>query len=315
MKRKDKRAARKAEPAVAGELPSPEAMQRFGRVVALALKEGASAIHVGPGFDEATQRSVPRLALRVGGELRERERLSEEDYRELLSRTKQMADLDMAEQRLPQDGRMMLTIGGRSVDLLVSTAPTVLGERLCLRVREPGERPSGLAGLGLTGGVEAAVRRWCAGGRGLVLLCGPASPGREALYGLLAEARGHVASVEDPVESVLPGVDQVQVDPRIGLTAARAIRAAMRQDVDVLGIGELRGPEEADVAVEAALAGRLVFAQVAAADAAVAVARMSSWVFDKAAFSRALVGVLVSSREGRAGAVRFEAVESSAVLR
>ncbi len=305
-----KRKSKKAEPAVAGTIPSREAMQRFGRVVGLALKEGASAIHVGPVFDEATQRSVPRLALRVGGELSERERLSDEDYRELLSRTKQMADLDLAEQRLPQDGRMMLSIGGKSVDLLVNTTPTVLGERLCLRLCEQRARPSGLAGLGIAGKVEATVRGWCGRGSGLVLLCGTAFRGREALYALLAEARGHVASVEDPVESVLPGVDQVQVDPRLGLTAARALRAALRQDVDVLGIGELRGPEEADLAVEAALAGRLVLAQVSAADATAAIARVTSWVFDQAGFSRALLGVLASTRDDRDGVARYEAEEA-----
>lgn len=304
---------RAVEAAVAGALPSTEALQRFGRVVGLAMKEGASAIHVGPVFDVAMQRSVPRLSLRVGGELSERERLSDEDYRELLSRTKQMADLDLAEQRLPQDGRMMLSIGGKSVDLLVNTAPTVLGERICLRLCEHKERPAGFSGLGLSEKVEATVRGWLGGGRGLVLLCGAACQGREALYALLAEARGHVASVEDPVESVLPGVDQVQADPRIGLTAARAIRAAMRQDLDVLGIGELRGPEETDLAVEAALAGRLVIAQVAAADAAGAVARVTSRVFDPAAFKRAFVGVLVSTRDGRASVPRFEAMEAHAV--
>ncbi len=306
MKKKDKTVATSPEPAVAGTLPSAEAMKRFGRVVGLALKEGASAVHVGPVFDEATQRSVPRLALRVRGELSERERLSDEDYRELLSRTKQMADLDLAEQRLPQDGRMMLSIGGKSVDLLVNTAPTVLGERLCLRLSGHGERPAGLAGLGIAGEALAAVRRWLGVGRGLVLVCGTAFRGREVLYALLAEARGHVASVEDPVESVLPGVDQIQADHRIGLTAARAIRAALRQDVDALGIGELRGPEEADLAVEAALAGRLVIAQVAAADAEAARARVTSWAFDQAALSRALLGVLASTREDGGHEARFD---------
>lgn len=302
--------------AQAGVLPPPDALARFGRLVGLAVKEGATAIHVGPVFDEETQRSVPRLALRVGGSLTERERLGDDDYRDLLARVRQMADLDLAEQRLPQEGRMMLSLGGKEVDLLVNLSPTALGERLCLRILAPGERRPELSDVLPREALDAA-RRWLARPWGLVVLCGaPAVAHRGLYYAVLAEARsrGHVASVEDAVESTLSGVTQIQTDRRIGLTPARAIRAAMRQDPNVLGIGDLREAEEAELAVEATLTGHVVVAQVSATDAAAALARLSSWVFDTAPLARALAGVL-ARRLDDTGEVSFDALDASDAVR
>ncbi len=275
-------------------LPPREALEKFGRLVREALKEGASAIHVGNEFDETTQRSVPRLHFRVGRELREMRRLSEPEYADLLARAKQMSDLDLAERRLPQDGRMMLGIDGKRIDLLVSTMPCVLGEHLCLRLFEHAQLAGGVAELDLPAGASATVRAWCRRPYGLVLVAGPAFPMHGGVYySLLAEARGgrQVVTVEDPVESVLAGVHQVQVEPRFGFTMARAIRAAMRQDPDVLAIADLRDPETAALAADAALAGHLVLARTPGLDAADALASLAALV-DGRRLAQALAGAL-----------------------
>ncbi len=301
----------------AGALPPKDSMALFIRNVGRALGEGATAIHAGPTFDEPTQRCVSRIEYRIDGRLRERELVSDDDCRDFLSRVKQLSNLDPAEARLPQDGRMMLSIAGREVDLLVSLAPTALGERLCLRLFEHGEMRKDLSGLGVPQEAQDAARRWMARPWGLVVVCGsPSTPQRGLYYSLLSEARGrgHVASVEDPVESTFPGVTQIQADPRVGLTAARAIRAAMRQDPNVLGIGDVREPEEAELAVEAALTGHVVVAQVAASDAAAALARLATWVFDTESLARSLAGVLVRSLDGD-GKVSYRAVDATDAIR
>lgn len=294
------------EPAAVGGAPdgplTGEAMKKFSRVMRAAVAAGATAVLIGPVFDEASQRSVPRLRFRVHGAVVEQERLSDEDYRDLVAKTKELADLDAAEQKLPQDGRMMLTVQGKAIDLMVGTAPCVLGEHVCLRVVAPAERPAGVGALGLPDAAAAAVRRWCGLPHGLVLLCGPAFPFPGGpLYALLAEVRGgrQVASVEDPVDAVLSGVNQIQVDRRAGLTLARALRVAMRQDPDVLAIRELRDGEAAELAVEAALAGHLVLAQMPAADATTGVAHLTGMGLHAGIVAGALVGVLAWRQVGR----------------
>lgn len=281
--------------AQAGFLPPREALEKFGRLVRAALKEGASAIHAGHVFDEATQRSGARLCFRVGVGLKEVRSLTDAEFAELLAQAKQMSDLDLAERRMPQDGRMMLGIDGKRIDLLVSTAPCVLGEQLCMRIFEHAEIGGGVAMLGLSEEAAATVRGWCRRSHGLVLLAGPGFPTHSGtLYALVGEARDgcRVVTVEDPVESVLAGVQQVQVEPRLGLTAARAIRAAMRQDPDVLAIAGIGDRECATLAVQAARAGHLVLAGVGGLDAADALAELVSAGVDPRLLSQALVGVL-----------------------
>ncbi|MBI2920862.1 MAG: Flp pilus assembly complex ATPase component TadA [Planctomycetes bacterium] len=293
----DRAAARLGENRPIKGLPPPRAMRRFGELVARAAREGASAIHVASVFDEKSQVSVPQLRLRVGGALGRPERLSDADYREVLSRTKQLSGLDLAEQKLPQEGRMMLELGGKRLDVQASFAPCVLGERLALRIFAHAE-PRGLGDLKLPD--EDAVRRWCRGPRGLVVLSGPALP-ENVLYALLAEARDgrQVATVEDPVESVLAGADQIQVEPRLGLTFPRALRAALRQEPDVLGLGDVSDGETARLAVEAALAGKLVFARVAAPDTSAALDRLAALGVDARLLSQALAGALAWKSVGR----------------
>lgn len=274
----DRAAARLGESRPVKGLPPPGAMRKFGDLVARAVRERASAIHVAQVFDERTQASSPQLRFRVDGALGKAERLSDGDYREFLSRSKQLSGLDLAERNLPQDGRMMLELGGKRLDLQVSTAPCVLGERLSLRIAAHAE-PCAIGDLGI--GEADAVRRWCRQPQGLVLLAGPAMA-ESVLYALLAEARNgrQVATVEDPVESVLAGADQIQVEPRFGLTFPRALRAALRQEADVLGIGDVADAETARLAVEAAQSGRLVFARIAAPDTASALERFAAFGID-----------------------------------
>jgi general secretion pathway protein E len=207
-----------------------------------------------------------------------------------------MASLDIAEKRLPQDGRIALKLGGRSVDVRVSTLPTGPGERVVLRLLDRDAARLDLAALGMSEATSARVDRIIREPHGILLVTGPTGSGKTTtLYAALSRLpRGSVnmMTVEDPIEYALDGVAQTQVNPRIELDFARSLRAILRQDPDVIMIGEIRDLETAQIAVQASLTGHLVLATLHTNDAASAVTRLADMGVEPYLLSSSLLGVL-----------------------
>lgn len=236
-----------------------------------ALAEGASDIHVEPKKDCAVVR------YRVDGVLREAMRLPKRMHPAVVSRLKVMAGLDIADRRLPQDGRIRVR-EPREMDLRVSTLPTTMGEAVVMRVLDRSRTVPKLEALGYSGENLARIRRAISMPYGLVLVTGPTGSGKTTtLYAALSEVVSpfiNVITVEDPPEYELEGVRQVAVNVKAGLTFATALRAILRQDPDVVMVGEIRDPETAKIAVQAALTGHLVLSTLHTNDAASAPARL-----------------------------------------
>jgi general secretion pathway protein E len=245
----------------------------LNRIVAAAIAEGASDIHIEPQNDQL------RIRFRVDGALRIHETIPLETSAGLISRTKILARLNIAEQRLPQDGRMRLAVRGREIDFRVSTTPIVNGESVALRVLDRHELPLDFASLGFT--VEAAdqLQRLTSLPNGIVLVTGPTGSGKTTtLYAalkLLNRTASKLFTVEDPVEYQLAGVNQIQVNPQIGLDFAQVLRSVLRQDPDVIMVGEIRDLETARIAIQAALTGHLVLSTLHTNSAVATLARLS----------------------------------------
>jgi general secretion pathway protein E len=255
-----------------------------------ALRSGASDIH----FEPYEGRSVIRF--RTDGMLHDVVTPPRAVHAALASRIKVMAELDIAEKRLPQDGRIALRVAGRQVDVRVSTLPTGHGERVVLRLLDKASTRLDLAALGMDAPtiarVDAAIRQ----PHGLFLVTGPTGSGKTTtLYaGLQRLDRGrlNILTVEDPIEYDLAGVGQTQVNPKIALDFARALRAILRQDPDVVMIGEIRDAETAQIAIQASLTGHLVLATLHTNDSASAVTRLVDMGVEPFLVSSSLVGVL-----------------------
>jgi general secretion pathway protein E len=255
-----------------------------------AARDGASDIHIEP-FEQA---SVVRF--RIDGSLRDVVRPKKGLHAALISRIKIMAQLDIAEKRLPQDGRITLKVGGKPLDVRVSTLPTGFGERAVLRLLDKEAGRLTLSNLGMSEtcmtGVDGLIRQ----PHGILLVTGPTGSGKTTtLYAALQrlDARSmNILTVEDPIEYELPGVGQTQVNPKIDMTFARALRALLRQDPDVIMIGEIRDLETAQIAVQASLTGHLVLATLHTNDAASAVTRLIDMGIEPFLLSSSLLGVL-----------------------
>jgi general secretion pathway protein E len=279
---------------VAADLLADEATQPVIRMInALllqALQERASDLH----FEPYEGRAVVRF--RVDGVLRDVVEPPRALHAALVSRLKIMASLDIAEKRLPQDGRIALKLGGRSVDVRVSTLPTGSGERVVLRLLDRDAARLDLTALGMSDATLAAVDRIIREPHGILLVTGPTGSGKTTtLYAALSRLpRGSVnmMTVEDPIEYALDGVAQTQVNPRIELDFARSLRAILRQDPDVIMIGEIRDLETAQIAVQASLTGHLVLATLHTNDAASAVTRLADMGVEPYLLSSSLLGVL-----------------------
>ena len=255
-----------------------------------ALREGASDIHIEP-FE---QTSVVRF--RVDGALRDIVRPRKAIHASLISRIKIMAALDIAEKRLPQDGRITLRIGGKGVDVRVSTLPTGHGERAVLRLLDKEASRLDLSHLGMD---EALLRQFDSlinQPHGIVLETGQTGSGKTTtLYAALSRLNAtttNILTVEDPIEYDLNGVGQTQVNARIDMTFAKALRAILRQDPDVIMIGEIRDLETAQIAVQASLTGHLVLATLHTNDAAAAVTRLLDMGIEPFLLSSSLIGAL-----------------------
>ena len=241
-------------------------------IIAEAVRAGASDIHLEP------YESALIVRMRVDGVLRESLSLNPRITPLLVSRIKVMARLDIAEKRVPQDGRIPLALGGKTLDVRVSTLPSRAGERVVLRILDKDQAGLSLDQLGMDAEAHDAFRTALREPNGIILVTGPTGSGKTtSLYAglsLLNDATRNILTVEDPVEYAIDGVGQTQVNPKVGMTFAAGLRAILRQDPDVVMVGEVRDVETASVAVQASLTGHLVLSTVHTNDAAGAVTRL-----------------------------------------
>jgi general secretion pathway protein E len=255
-----------------------------------AARDGASDIHIEP-FE-----TYSLVRFRVDGTLRDIVRPKRALHAALVSRIKIMAQLDIAEKRLPQDGRITLRVGGRAVDVRVSTLPTGHGERAVLRLLEKDLSRLTLENLGMAESTRGTFDKLIHQPHGILLVTGPTGSGKTTtLYGAirrLDHSTTNIMTVEDPIEYDLEGIGQTQVNPKIEMTFARALRSILRQDPDVVMVGEIRDLETAQIAVQASLTGHLVLATLHTNDAASAVTRLIDMGIEPFLLSSSLLGVL-----------------------
>ena len=259
-------------------------------VIARAVSERASDIHIEPHEGDLIVR------FRVDGILRTATSIPAARGPAIVSRFKVMSDLDIAERRVPQDGRVGLRLGDRDLDLRVATLPTVGGESVVVRLLDRSTATLDLAELGFSPHALRVWERCYRQPHGLVLVTGPTGSGKTstlyATLGRLNDDARKIITVEDPVEYRLPGVNQVQIRPKAGLTFASGLRSMLRCDPDVIMVGEIRDAETAQIAVEAALTGHMVLATLHANDAAGSIVRMTEMGVEPYLLASALRGVI-----------------------
>ena len=255
-----------------------------------AVKERASDIHIEPGEKDVIVR------YRIDGVLREHKRAPKQFTQSILARVKIMAGLNIAEKRLPQDGRIRRKIAGKDVDMRVATAPTANGERITIRLLDRSSVMLGLPDIGMAEDVLHAVRAIISRPHGILLVTGPTGSGKTTtLYACLSEILSpelNILTIEDPVEYQLEGISQTQVNPKIDLTFASGLRSFLRHDPDVIMVGEIRDRETAEIAIQASLTGHFVFSTVHTNDAAGAVTRLTEMGIEPFLIASSLVGLL-----------------------
>ena len=236
------------------------------------MRAGASDIHLEPFEDKVAVR------LRIDGLLTEIAALSAKLAPYLVSRVKVMARLDIAEKRLPQDGRLSLTLGGKSYDVRVSTLPIRYGERVVMRLLDKDQAFLSLSDLGMAEKICKRFESALSEPNGILLVTGPTGAGKTttlyAALGLLNDQSRNIMTVEDPIEYALKGVSQTQVNNKVGMTFSSGLRSILRQDPDVVMVGEIRDAETAEIAVQASLTGHLVLSTVHTNSAAAAITRL-----------------------------------------
>jgi general secretion pathway protein E len=259
-------------------------------ILARGIERGASDIHLEP------YEKTLRVRYRIDGILEDAESPPKRLQTAMISRVKIMSRLNIAESRLPQDGRVKLRIGGQEIDFRVSTVPTLFGESIVIRILDQSNVPLNLSLLGLPAGTLARFRQMTSVPHGMILVTGPTGSGKTTtLYGALQEIRTaarKILTIEDPVEYQIAGVNQIQVKPQIGLTFASGLRSIVRQDPDVILVGEIRDRETAEIAIHSALTGHLVLSTLHTNDAAGAVTRLLEMDVEEYLLPSSLVGVL-----------------------
>ena len=275
---------------------SAPAIRHVNKLLRRAIELGASDVHFTP------QRSAVRVRARVDGVLRDLATIPKSLQSAVTSRLKIMGELDIAERRLPQDGRVSIKQGGRSRDLRVAVLPTTHGEKVTLRIASSGGEAPTLADLGMSASAEEIFLRSIGQPFGCVISCGPTGSGKTStLYAglaLLNDDERQLTTIEDPVEHQMAGVDQVEVNVKAGLTFASGLRTILRSDPDVLLVGEIRDEETAQIAVRAALTGHLVLTTLHAHSAASSIARLKDMGIDIGLLA-ASVNCIVSQRLAR----------------
>ncbi|HUH58280.1 MAG TPA: type II secretion system ATPase GspE, partial [Pseudomonadales bacterium] len=255
-----------------------------------AVKDNASDIHI----ETYEKRLVVRF--RVDGVLREVVQPKRALSALLISRIKVMAKLDIAEKRVPQDGRISLRIGGREVDVRVSTMPSTYSERVVMRLLDKKAGRLSLSQLGMADRDLAAMRNMISKPHGIILVTGPTGSGKTTtLYGALSDLNDtsrNILTVEDPIEYSLPGIGQTQVNTKVDMTFAKGLRAILRQDPDVVMIGEIRDLETVEIAIQASLTGHLVLSTLHTNTAIGAVTRLQDMGVESFLLSSTLIGVI-----------------------
>lgn len=255
-----------------------------------AIQQGASDIHFEPFEDRL------RVRYRIDGVLQNRHSPAQEFQTQLLTRVKVMSKLDIAEHRLPQDGRIKLKMGRREIDFRVSTVPVSGGERIVLRILDKGNVILGLDKLGMLPVVFEEFKRLIALPEGIVLVTGPTGSGKTTtLYSAICEMYNdetNIMTIEDPVEYNLKGIAQIGVQPKIKLTFATGLRHILRQDPDIIMIGEIRDGETAEIAIQSSLTGHLVLSTLHTNDAPSAITRLVDMGVEPYLLSSTIVGVL-----------------------
>ncbi|MGY2288315.1 type II secretion system ATPase GspE [Pseudomonas sp. SDO528_S397] len=255
-----------------------------------AVREQASDVHL------ETFEQYLSVRMRVDGQLREMLRPRRELAMLLVSRIKVMARLDIAEKRVPQDGRIALRLAGHEVDVRVSTLPSAHGERVVLRLLDKQAGRLHLHRLGMSDATLGALRLLLGKPHGILLVTGPTGSGKTtSLYAALSSLNDqtrNILTVEDPIEYHLPGIGQMPVNPKVDMTFARGLRAILRQDPDVVMVGEIRDRETAEIAVQASLTGHLVLSTLHTNSAVGAVTRLVDMGVDAYLLASSLVGIL-----------------------
>ena len=264
------------------------------RLVDSIIKEAipfrASDIHIEPFETYVTVR------YRIDGRLSERARFNIDSFPAIAARVKIMAGINIAERRIPQDGRINLTINGTDYDFRVSTLPTVYGEKFVIRILDKSAFNLSRTELGFTQAANKIVDKMIARPHGIIVMSGPTGCGKTTtLYALLREINKpdiNIVTVEDPVEYTMPGINQVNVNTKANMTVATALRSIMRQDPDVIMIGEVRDEETAQIAIRAAITGHLVFSTIHTNDAPGVLTRLTDMGVSNYFVADALIGVI-----------------------
>ena len=265
-------------------------VQMVNLIFAQAVRDAASDIHIEP-----YERDV-KVRYRIDGMLHDMMKPPKRMHAALVSRLKILGEMNIAERRLPQDGRIRITIAGRQIDVRVSIVPTVFGERAVMRILDKGTAMLGLEELGMQPDTLAKFRKLIHIPHGIILATGPTGSGKStSLYAALQEIYSpttNILTIEDPVEYQVAGIGQIQVRPQIGLTFANGLRSIVRQDPDVIMVGEIRDHETAEIAIHAALTGHLVFSTLHTNDAPGAVTRLLDMGVEPYLAASSLVGVI-----------------------
>ncbi|MBK9030102.1 MAG: Flp pilus assembly complex ATPase component TadA [Myxococcales bacterium] len=255
-----------------------------------AVKERASDIHIEPGEKDVVVR------FRIDGALREAKRAPRKFLASILARVKIMAGLNIAEKRLPQDGRIRRKIGGKDVDMRVATVPTATGERVTTRLLDRSSVLLGLADIGMAEDTLELIRGIIRRPYGILLVTGPTGSGKTTtLYACLSEINApdvNILTIEDPVEYQLEGISQTQVNPKIDLTFSSGLRSFLRHDPDVIMVGEIRDRETAEIAITASLTGHFVFSTVHTNDAAGGITRLTDMNIEPFLIASSVCGLM-----------------------
>ena len=259
-------------------------------VIVQGLEAGCSDIHLEPGSE------FDRIRYRIDGVLQQAQKIPMERHTALVSCVKLMAGMDIAEKRKPQDGRAQVTHGGQKIDLRVSSLPTVLGEKIVIRVLNSEANLLRLEDMGFTETNLSLYRTMFRSSYGLILLTGPTGSGKTTtLYATLQELNRperNIITIEDPVEYRMEGVNQVAVNTKIGMTFASGLRSILRQDPNIIMIGEIRDRETAEISIQAALTGHLVFSTLHTNTATGAITRLLDMGIEPFLAASALRGIV-----------------------
>jgi len=273
-----------------GDVINNPAVRLVDSVIREAVPCRASDIHIEP-FEKSV-----RVRYRIDGDLQDRANFPIEAYGAICARLKIMSGLNIAERRVPQDGRIHMNISGKEYDFRVSTLPTVFGEKFVIRVLDKTSFQFTRADLGFTNDENVIVDKMLARPHGIILLTGPTGCGKSTtLYAFLKEVNDptvNIVTVEDPVEFTMSGINQTQVNTKANMTFAAALRSILRQDPDVIMIGEIRDEETAEIAVRSAITGHIVFSTLHTNDAPGAILRLQDMGVDNYLVADALVGVI-----------------------